>query len=123
MADPADTFESDSLLSRCLDDPTLATRVLERFESTAESLIDDLRSALDAADADAVARAAHAIRGVASNVSCDSVASSAGAIEEQVRGHGLTPGTPEEIDELAAAIDAARAAVPEVIAAMHRPNG
>ncbi|MFK7960789.1 MAG: Hpt domain-containing protein [Phycisphaerales bacterium] len=123
MSDPSDVFESDSLLSRCLDDASLAAKVLERFESNAESMIDDLRAAMDAADADAVARAAHVIRGVAANVSCDELASSAGAMEDHVRGQGLTMALLEEVEALAATVHRARAAVPEVIAAMQRQNG
>ncbi len=62
-------FDARRTLARCGDDPEFACEIVDLFLDTAAELAGDLKSAVADADADAVHRVAHRLKGAATNVS------------------------------------------------------
>jgi two-component system sensor histidine kinase/response regulator len=63
------------------DDEALIGELLEMWRSSTEQSLSDVMSAFQRADADGVAKAAHAIKGASGNVGADRVMAVAGRVE------------------------------------------
>jgi Amt family ammonium transporter len=71
----------DELLGRCVDNRLVAARVLEKFCDSAPRQLERIQVAMQRANTDELARAAHLLRGMAASVSAQRVAELAGRIE------------------------------------------
>lgn len=90
-------------------DAGLERELLELFDRQAEILLARMR----AGDAGAVATMAHTLKGSALGVGAAAVAEAAAAVEKAA----AMPGREDAIERLAAAINAARAAIAGILAA------
>ncbi len=70
-------FDKQRVLSLCNGDPDLAREMADLFLDITGTLVGELRGAVEAADADAVQRVAHTLKGAASNLAGDSLADTA----------------------------------------------
>ena len=82
--DPA-VFDRAALLDRLAGDEELARKILGIFLDNMPVRIRDLRTALDAGDVSAAPRAAHAIKGMAANISAEAMRSLAEKMENAAR--------------------------------------
>ena len=71
----------DELLERCMGNLDLVARVLEKFEGSALDQLQDIVDAVKTGDSDQTASAAHCLKGVAANLSAESVRSLALELE------------------------------------------
>ena len=71
----------DRLVREFDGDSALATQMLHSWLASLPALLDDLRSALGAANLEQVRRSAHAIKGAAANLAADPLAAAASALE------------------------------------------
>jgi Amt family ammonium transporter len=74
-------IDFDELLERCVNNQLVAVRVLEKFGSSAFRQLGTIRAAVQHSKAGDLARAAHLLRGMASNISATQVATLAERIE------------------------------------------
>ena len=84
--DGADTpvdppIDVGALLARFMGQRTIATRVLRRFDETAEETLEQLVMALRGEDVVESKRLAHSLKGAAANVSAEPLRSAAGRVE------------------------------------------
>ena len=81
------------LLEQALDqveqDRALLDEVVENFVDTAPDLLDDLRKAANGADADALRRAAHSLKGAAANICAEPMRATADTLEQMGQGGAL----------------------------------
>jgi HPt (histidine-containing phosphotransfer) domain-containing protein len=71
----------EGLLSRCLGDPGLVSKVAQKFQQTVPQVWDHLCAGIKAGDAAATARHAHSIKGTAGSVSAAQLAELAAQLE------------------------------------------
>jgi HPt (histidine-containing phosphotransfer) domain-containing protein len=71
----------DELLSRCMGNAGFAERVLVKFRNRFEVDLAELGLAVELSDAEAIARAAHRIKGAAANVAATRLREGAAVIE------------------------------------------
>ncbi|MHB8839458.1 MAG: Hpt domain-containing protein [Gemmatimonadaceae bacterium] len=81
QSDLAPPFDRDAFLARLQGDSTLAATLAELFLSEAPKLLEDTRHAVAAADADALYRAAHALKGSVDNFCAAPAAQAAARLE------------------------------------------
>lgn len=93
------------------DDEEFVTDLVETFSATSRQAVRDVSTATTTGDGEAVAAAAHKLKGSASNVGLASLASSWGGIETSIRsGGGLPAGALEQaVAETEQALAALRA--------------
>jgi len=75
-------FNCQELLTRCMGNVAFMHKLLGRFREQAAKCTDDIRTGLSTQDATRVARAAHALKGVAANMSAGDIAALAGQLEK-----------------------------------------
>ena len=80
-ADEPPALDRAALLARCLDDASLADRVLAKFVAKLPEETKRLETAIAAGDREAARKAAHSIKGMAANVAAGPVADAAGGLE------------------------------------------
>ena len=88
----------DELLARCMGNIGFAERILAKFQDRFEHDLEELDRALQARDAEAVARTAHRIKGASANVAASRLHEHAAEIEQLGRdrapvGHSAWPRT------------------------------
>jgi HPt (histidine-containing phosphotransfer) domain-containing protein len=74
-------LNTDELLARCMGNIGFAERILAKFQDRFEHDLEELDKALQARDADAVARTAHRIKGASANVAASRLHEHAAEIE------------------------------------------
>ncbi len=79
-------------LKRCANNWPLAQTLIEQFRDTRAQMEDELQKAMDAGDAAAMGRAAHAIKGVVSVFGAETVVARARRVEELAKGGDLGEG-------------------------------
>ncbi len=82
-------FDRAGLLDRLAGDEELAQKILGTFLDNMPVRIRDLRTALDPKDASAARMAAHAIKGMAANISAEAMRSLAEKMEKAARSGDL----------------------------------
>ena len=104
-----------SLLERCLGDHVFCRLILQKFVDRSADLAAALDRAVLARNAADLARHAHAIKGIAANLSADALYSRAADLERS-----LTSGRPDQtrplVVRLRAEIERCRLAVPQMLA-------
>ena len=93
-------LDLEALLDRCGGNLEVATRVLGMYREQSQTQVRELHQALDVADAAAVRRLAHGMKGSSGNVAAVRVAAAAGALERASGG-----ARPEELRQLAQRLD------------------
>jgi len=97
-ATTAPPLDTEELLGRCLGKSELVQRVLGRFQRQLTEDLTRIAAAVAAADAAAVAKFAHRIKGAAANVSAHAVRQQAAVLEAAARA--------EAWDQIRAELDA-----------------
>ncbi len=100
---PANTdtiFDRNEVLSRCLGDESLMTRLLEVFIRQASEDVAEIQRAISGADVPKVLSSAHRLKGSAANLALGRIHHAGQALETHVRLHGLTG-----IENLAGTLD------------------
>jgi|GEM_PF-1659086 len=82
-------IEWSSFLHRCLDKPTLAAKVMGKFEEKAHADVEQIHISIQAGDADRIALLAHAMKGAAANLSAESLRLAAATLEQMGRTNTL----------------------------------
>lgn len=97
------------LLDRLGGDTGLAQELLAIFHEEAPGMLDEVRRAVLGADAEALARAAHNLKGAAANVSATSVQALAEKLEQLGRADDIPPAvaTVEQLEAAVARLDEA----------------
>jgi two-component system sensor histidine kinase/response regulator len=90
VADSSQLYEA--LLVRTDGDEPLLLEIIQLFLDALPSQLRDVRAALDATDCDAVRRAAHALRGAASNFNASTVVDAAWKLEQMAQAGELRDG-------------------------------
>jgi Amt family ammonium transporter len=103
----------DTLLDRCMNNPTTVNAVINKFEKQAQRDLQQLTEVIAAADATAVARVAHALKGAASILAADGVARAAAELEQSGRNQ-QTDSMQQQLDQLRKQIDECIAYLPQV---------
>ena len=85
MADKKVAFNKAVALERLGDDEELLTELAEVYLDDQDSMMDGLRAAVEAGDAEELARAAHKLKGAASNFCADATVAAALSLEEMGR--------------------------------------
>jgi HPt (histidine-containing phosphotransfer) domain-containing protein len=75
-------IDAASLLQRCRGKGPLAERLLAQFEQQLAGQVETLRQSLGRSDHDALARAAHAVKGSAANMSAGGLSDVAARLEK-----------------------------------------
>jgi HPt (histidine-containing phosphotransfer) domain-containing protein len=83
------SIDVDALLGRCLQDPSFATELLEKFGKRASEDVGRLRAGLAAGDFAAAERLAHNLKAVAAHVSADKLRDIAFEMEQAGAQHDL----------------------------------
>jgi PAS domain S-box-containing protein len=83
-------IDVSTLLPRCMNDVAFLEKILVRFRDQSAATLDRIAAAVAARDPDATARAAHALKGAAANLSAGPVRDLAGRLEELGRDHDLS---------------------------------
>ena len=68
VLDESPTLNTQELIARCMGNLEFAERLLDKFQGRLDADIVELEAAIDAEDADAIARVAHRIKGASANV-------------------------------------------------------
>lgn len=92
-------FDYQELLDRCLGNIEFAERVLTKFQSRFDADLMELEQALDAKDADAVARVAHRLKGASATAAAGGIRHQAAEIEDLARKHDVNE-VPNRLREL-----------------------
>ncbi|HEY7119217.1 MAG TPA: response regulator, partial [Tepidisphaeraceae bacterium] len=82
---PSDPIDVESLLPRCMGNVAFLERMLNKFRDQSAATLEQIVTGLSVRDAAATARAAHALKGAAANLSADAVRAVAGQIEQLAR--------------------------------------
>jgi CheY-like chemotaxis protein len=93
------------------DQQSMTREVIQLFTADVPARVADLRAALAAQDPAALARAAHALKGAASNVGALSVSDRCALLETQAKENSLPPDAQAQINAIAQAADATVAAL------------
>ncbi len=80
----------EQALSQVEQDGELLGEVVEIFVDTAPDLLEDLRNAAIDADADALRRAAHSLKGAAANICAEPMRATAHTLEQMGQGGALS---------------------------------
>jgi len=105
-------FDMDALLSRCMGDVEFRESLLAKFPEQADIGMRRIADALKAGDATQLARAAHALKGTAANLSAPSVQRLAARIEVLGNASALTEAQ-RLADELREELNRCIAAIPQ----------
>ena len=92
-------FDFQELLDRCLGNLEFAERVLAKFQSRFDDDLVEIEQALDAKDADAVARVAHRLKGASATAAANGIRDQAAKIEDLARNHHVEE-IPTRLQEL-----------------------
>ena len=112
---PAGSVLRDSLLTRVAGDAALASAMASLFIDECPRLLADVREAVAAQDAEALAQAAHALRGSVSNFEAPAATRIAGRLEQLGRAGDLQPSA-EAVRELETELERLLPALREVVA-------
>jgi len=96
-------LDQQDLLDRLGGDTELAQELLTIFREEAPSMFAEVRRAVLAADAEALARAAHDLKGAAANVSATNVQALAERLEQLGRADSIPPAV-AAVEHLEAAV-------------------
>jgi CheY-like chemotaxis protein/HPt (histidine-containing phosphotransfer) domain-containing protein len=103
----------DTLLQRCMNNPAIVNTVINKFEKQAQRDLQQLTEQIAAADAAAVARVAHALKGAAAMLAADRVASAAAELEQLGRNQ-QTDSMQQQLEQLKHQLDECIAYLPQV---------
>jgi CheY-like chemotaxis protein len=103
-------FDEEELLARMAGDHNLLRELAEIFVATTPAMLASLRAHLERADADALRKSAHALKGAISNFCCPAAYELAGEIEASAACGNLKP-MAELIDRLSENLQALQAAL------------
>jgi HPt (histidine-containing phosphotransfer) domain-containing protein len=114
-AAPEVPFDEAALRERVEGDTELLREIIELFLEDSPRLIDEVRAAVAAGDAAALRRAAHTLKGAASNFGASAVVAAALELETMGRTGDLSGAAParDRLGAALAALDAALAALAE----------
>ncbi|MCL2648539.1 MAG: response regulator [Phycisphaerales bacterium] len=82
VAPSQDVIDIPDLLHRCMDKPSIARRVLGRFQESARDTVTQLEKALNAEDMEQSRMHAHTIKGAAGNISAMMLRDAAAKVEQ-----------------------------------------
>jgi HPt (histidine-containing phosphotransfer) domain-containing protein len=85
LPDPLDSnrpIDAASLLERCVGDASFVQLVLEKFQSTSDSMVKRISQSIETRDAGQLGRDAHMLKGAAANLSAEPVRAIARRLEE-----------------------------------------
>ncbi len=99
MGSGSDVMDRDALLAELDGDEELLTELIETMRSEAPKLLHEVRIAVDSADAAAVGRAAHTLKGAVSNFGARRAADAALRLEQMGRS-GTLQGVAEALATL-----------------------
>jgi len=97
---PLQVFSWPELLSRTLDDPRFAARMIGLFRTETVEQVEAIRAGVARSDRAAIRTTAHTLRGAAVNMSGEALASAADRLENAV-----STASPAEIAELLRAVE------------------
>ncbi|WP_428937599.1 Hpt domain-containing protein [Fontivita pretiosa] len=104
-------LDVDRLLQQCVGSAAIVLRVLDRFAVQLNADREAIRAAVSAADAAAVARTAHSLKGAAGAVAADRLHAVAALLETHARS-GELQAVARELDALIAEIERCAAYLP-----------
>jgi HPt (histidine-containing phosphotransfer) domain-containing protein len=104
-------IDQEALLERVSDDPEFLAHMVAVFVADVPQRIDAIRSAIARADAHAVERAAHSLKGALATMAADAAAADAFRIEQAGRSGSLA--------EAARLLHGLEAQIPQVNDALH----
>lgn len=107
-------IDAASLAERCLHNVELVERLIERFRSQTPDALDQIRRAIDARSAEDSRRLAHALKGVAANLSAEALRAAAADLEAAARLGDLSRG-PAQAERLKQEFDRCLQAIPWVM--------
>ena len=102
-------FDREGVLDRLMGGEALAAKVTAVFIHHFPGMLEELRTALDAADAPLAQRQAHSIKGAAANVGANALSALARQMENAAKAETLEP-VRGNLDALQSAFDAYLAA-------------
>jgi HPt (histidine-containing phosphotransfer) domain-containing protein len=118
MPPGGDPIELESLLRRCRGKHALAASLLQKFESQIGQQLEAIRASIDAQDQQALARLAHALKGMAANLSAEPLRRSA----EELERLGLSGGLDAALQSVAQLAEQVKACVAYAADAAPRLN-
>ena len=83
MPDERPVIDIHDFLDRCMNQPAIAQRVLEKFGESAAGLVREIEQALRRADTATAGRHAHTLKGAAANISAERLRGVAAIMEQQ----------------------------------------
>jgi HPt (histidine-containing phosphotransfer) domain-containing protein len=83
MPDERPVINIHDFLDRCMNQPAIAQRVLEKFGESAAGLVREIEQALRRADTATAGRHAHTLKGAAANISAERLRAVAAIMEQQ----------------------------------------
>ena len=116
------TIDAAALLSRCMDQASVALLVLDKFGRQLAADVERTRSSLRDGDAADLSRVSHSVKGAAGMVSARALCSIASDLEQAARACDLERAA-ALVRSLAAEADRCLAAIPEARAALARRGG
>ena len=94
MAREAAEFDREAMLAELGGDEELVTELIDTMRAEAPKLVDEVRVAVEAADAALVTRAAHTLKGAVSNFGARAAADAALRLEQMGRAGDLSHASP-----------------------------
>ena len=107
-------FDIEALLARCMGNVDFLKQMLEKFQ---ESAVDDLQrivGSVASEDPEELARASHALKGTASNMSAESLRDSAALVEQSAKQGDLVKAG-DLVEELRGEVDRFLTSIPAVL--------
>lgn len=114
VAGLAAPIDARSLAERCLSNVDLVERLIDRFRVQAGEAIDQIRGAVDRQVSEDARRLAHALKGVAANLSAEALRAAAADLETAARDGDLSRGA-AQVDRLKQEFDRCLTAIPWVL--------
>lgn len=102
------------LLDRCLGQPEMVTRVIDRFEAAVRDSLREVAAAADDADIAAIAKLTHDLRATAGQIAAHRLAAACREVE-QTASQGEIENTLAQVDALRKAIEECLADVPRIL--------
>ncbi|MBX3415272.1 MAG: response regulator [Pirellulales bacterium] len=115
-------FDIAALLHRCMGTPEIAVRVLRKFQARGPQLVEELTSAIASGNGTGASAAAHALKGVAANLSANRLSEVAAVIESLVS-DGQAYEAQRRIEPLRHALDDCLRQIPEVLRSLAADAG
>jgi HPt (histidine-containing phosphotransfer) domain-containing protein len=114
-------IDAATLLDRCMGDAVFLQRVLEKFRSSSDAMLNTIAQAVHDGDKEKMGRGAHSLKGAAANLSAEAVRSIAGRLQDLAHGDDLSQAE-QSLSELKQELDRCIAYIPTVIEQVQPPS-